>query len=77
MSADLEKYDLGPELAKFRFPTLVVTGRYDMNVAPSTAWKIHQRIPGSRFVAFERSGHLPYFEEPEAFTATIEQFLAR
>jgi len=77
LGADLEKYDLNPEIAKFRFPTLVVTGRYDINVAPSTAWKIHQKIPNSRFVVFEKSGHLPYFEEPEAFVAVLEDFLAR
>jgi proline iminopeptidase len=75
LNGDLEKYDLGPELAKFHFPTLVITGRFDINVAPSTAWKIHQRIAGSRFVVFERSGHLPYFEEPEAFVRTLEEFL--
>ena len=76
LGADLEKYDLNPELPKFRFPTLVATGRYDINVAPSTAWKIHQKIPNSRFVAFEKSGHIPYFEEPELFVSTIEDFLA-
>ena len=75
LNADLKQYDLNPELPKFRFPTLVLTGRYDMNVAPSVAWKIHNAIPGSRFVAFERSGHLPYFEEPEAFVRTVEEFL--
>ena len=76
IGADLEKYDLNPELAKFRFPSLVVTGRYDINVAPSTAWKIHQKIPNSQFVVFEKSGHIPYFEEPEKFVSTIEDFLA-
>jgi len=76
LGADLEKYDLNPEIAKYRFPTLVVTGRYDINVAPSTAWKIHQKIPNSKFVAFEKSGHLPYFEEPDRFVAVIEDFLA-
>jgi proline iminopeptidase len=76
LGADLEKYDLNPELPKFTFPTLVATGRYDINVAPSTAWKIHQKIPHSQFVVFEKSGHLPYFEEPEAFVTTIEDFLA-
>ena len=53
--------------APFRMPTLVMTGRYDINVAPSTAWKIHKAIPGSRWEVFENSGHLPYFEEPEKF----------
>jgi len=76
LNADLARFDLNPELAKFRFPTLVGTGRYDFNVAPSTAYHIHKAIPGSRFVVFERSGHLPFFEEPEAFRRVLEEFLA-
>jgi len=77
LNQDLKRYDLNPELPKYRFPALVVTGRYDMNVAPSVAWKIHQAIPGSSFHVFEKSGHLPYFEERAAFVATLEEFLAR
>lgn len=76
LNADLARYDLNPELPKFRFPTLVVTGRYDMNVAPAVAWKIHKAIPNSEFTVFEKSGHLPYFEEPEAFVRRLEAFLA-
>ena len=75
ISNDLARYDLNPELPKFKFPTLVITGRYDINVAPSVAWKIHKAIPGSRFVVLERSGHIPYFEEPEAFGKALGEFL--
>jgi proline iminopeptidase len=75
LNADLKQYDLNPELPKYRFPTLVLTGRYDLNVAPSVAWKIHNAIPGSKFVVFEESGHLPYFEEPGKFVKTIEGFV--
>jgi len=75
LNQDLKKYDLNPELPKYRFPTLVVTGRYDMNVAPSVAWKIHQAIPGSVFHVFEKSGHIPYFEERPEFVSTLEGFL--
>jgi proline iminopeptidase len=75
LNADLKRFDLNPELPKFRCPTLVITGRYDMNVAASVAWKIHKAIPNSQFVVFEKSGHLPYFEEPEKFVQTIEGFL--
>jgi proline iminopeptidase len=73
--ADLDKYDLGPELKKFRFPTLVINGRFDANVAPSVAYKIHESIPGSRLVLFERSGHLPFFEERDDFVRLVEGFL--
>jgi len=72
---DVQRFDLNPELRKFKFPTLVITGRYDINVAPSVAFKIHKAIPGSKFVVLERSGHLPFFEEPEAFVRAVEGFL--
>lgn len=75
VNADLARFDLNPELPKLRMPALVLTGRFDANVAPSTAWKIHHAIPGSRFAVFETSGHLPFFEEPEAFVSTVEEFL--
>jgi len=75
LNADLAKYDMWPALRTLAMPTLVLTGRYDINVAPSTAWKIHQAIPGSRWEVFEHSGHLPYFEEPERFVQVVGDFL--
>lgn len=72
---DLQRFDLNPEIKKFKFPTLVITGRYDINVAPSVAYKMHKAIPGSKFVVFEKSGHLPFYEEPEAFVRALESFL--
>ncbi len=76
LNVDLARYDLNPELAKFRFPTLVMTGRYDINVAPSVAWKIHHAIPDSRFEVFETSGHLPFYEERDKFVQVVEGFLS-
>lgn len=77
VSSDLARFDLNPEIRKFRFPTLVISGRYDMNVAPLVAYRIHKNIPGSRFVVFEKSSHLPFTEEPEAFARTVEEFLGK
>lgn len=71
-SADL---DLSQKLAGFTFPTLVITGRYDMNVAPLTAWRLAHAIPGAKLVFFEHSGHLPSYEEPERYVAVLEEFL--
>lgn len=76
LNNDLKQLDLNPELPKFHFPTLVLAGRFDANVAPSVAWKIHHLISGSEFTVFERSGHLPFFEEPESFIQRVERFLA-
>jgi proline iminopeptidase len=68
--------DLTPKLAGFQFPTLVITGRYDMNVAPLTAWRLAHAIPGAKIVFFEQSGHLPSYEEPDKYVAIIEDFLS-
>ena len=75
LNADLAKYDMWPILPTLTMPTIVMTGRYDFNVAPSTAWKIHQGIPNSKWEVFEKSGHLPYYEEPEKFVQVVERFL--
>jgi len=71
-TADL---DLTPKLAGFQFPTLVINGRYDMNVAPLTAWRLAHAIPGAKIVFFEHSGHLPSYEEPEKYVEVLEGFL--
>ena len=75
LNGDLGKIDMWPALASLHMPTIVMTGRYDINVAPSTAWKIHNAIRGSQWQVFEKSGHLPYFEEPAAFVKVVEGFL--
>ena len=75
VSKATENLDLTSKLAGFNFPTLVINGRYDMNVAPLTAWRLKQAIPGAKVVFFEHSGHLPSYEEPERYLQVLEDFL--
>lgn len=72
-----ENLDLTPQLANFKFPTLIITGRYDMNVAPLTAWRLAHGIPGAQLVFFEKSGHLPAYEEPDKYLQVLDEFLKR
>ena len=67
--------NLDPKLADFKFSTLVINGRYDMNVAPLTAWRLAHAIPGAKVVFFEQSGHLPAYEEPDKYIEVLESFL--
>ena len=69
------KLNLTSKLGEFQFPTLVINGRYDMNVAPLTAWRLAHAIPGAKVVFFEHSGHLPSYEEPEKYIEVLEGFL--
>ncbi len=73
--SDLKGFDLMPAAGQFRFPVLIITGRFDINVPPIVAYRIHQAIPNSEFKVFERSGHLPFYEEPDVFAAVLERFL--
>ena len=75
MSEGVATRDFSADLPKFRCPTLVLNGRYDMNVAPLTAWKMAHEIPGAKLVFFEESGHLPSYEEPERYRVVLEDFL--
>lgn len=76
INRDLQRFDLNPELPKFHFPTIVMTGRFDMNVAPVVAYKIHKAIPQSQFVVFDQSGHMPFYEQPDKFIETVNSFLS-
>jgi proline iminopeptidase len=67
--------DLTTALSKFNFPVLVITGRFDMNVAPLTAWRMYKAIPGAKFEVFEKSGHLPSYEEPDKYVSVVDDFL--
>ena len=46
-----------------------------MNVAPLTAWRTAHEIPGAKLVFFEKSSHLPSYEEPEKYRSVMEAFL--
>ena len=51
---DVEAHGLTAEdLKRLSMPVLVTTGRFDAHVAPRTAWRIHQAIPGSQFVVWD------------------------
>jgi proline iminopeptidase len=75
VSQSAESLDLNAAAAKFTCPTLVLTGRYDMNVAPLNAWRMAHQIPNAKIVFFEESSHLPAYEEPEKYLQVLEDFL--
>jgi proline iminopeptidase len=75
VSKSAGEMDLTAQIKEFRFPVLVITGRYDMNVAPLTAWRMAHEIPGAKIVFFEKSGHLPAYEEPGKYLKVLDGFL--
>jgi pimeloyl-ACP methyl ester carboxylesterase len=65
------------ELEKIAVPSLVIWGAHDLLISPETGRRAAARLPHAEFVLFDKSGHLPMEEEPEAFLSTILPFLER
>ena len=60
-----------------RAPTLVLAGRHDRACTIEAAEAIAAGIDGAELVVFERSAHMAFVEEPEAYIATVRSFLLR
>lgn len=66
-----------PRLGKISAPTLILVGEDDFNCPPSRAEIMHERIPDSELVVFQRSGHFTHVEEPETFFDAVLGWLRR
>ena len=71
----LTGWDITDRLHEITTPTLLISGRHD-EATPLIVGTIHERIPGSEWVIFEESSHLPHIEEPDGFLDAVERFLA-
>jgi proline iminopeptidase len=72
----LRGWEAAAAAPSLRAPTLLAHGRHDY-VVPWTLWEpVLPTLPTARLQLFEKSGHQPFFEEPEAFADTLASFLA-
>lgn len=69
----LGDYDLIPELESVHVPAFFVHGRHDPIPLEST--ERAARAMRARLLVLERSGHVPYVEQPDALFNAIGQFL--
>lgn len=58
-------------------PVLVLAGRHDRTCVPAAAEATAKGIPLAELRIFEHSGHMTFVEEPEAYLATVRDFLNR
>lgn len=55
-------------------PTLIVWGENDTVIPISDGQKLHDEIPGSRFVVLKNCGHIPQEERSEVFVNLVAEF---
>jgi 3-oxoadipate enol-lactonase len=70
--ADATAVDVAPRV---RVPCLCVTGTEDRYAPPGAARAFADSIPGATYRELPGCGHMPFFEEPEAFSGCLEGFL--
>ena len=75
VTGSLKTWDIVDRLGEIRVPTLVTSGRHD-EATPLIARTVHEGIPGSQWVLFEESSHMPHAEEPERYMAVLDGFLS-
>jgi proline iminopeptidase len=69
--------ELEDRLAEIGHPVLVLAGRLDRTCTPEAAESMAAGIPGAELRIFERSGHMTFVEEQDAYVVTVRDFLDR
>jgi len=70
-----QAWEAAADAGSLRVPLLVALGRHDY-VSPSVLWDpVLPALPAATAVVFERSGHQPFYEEPERFTSVVTDWM--
>jgi pimeloyl-ACP methyl ester carboxylesterase len=71
------RFDYSGRLGEVCPPTLVLAGRHDPQMPPACSEELAAGIPHAQLAVFERSGHYPFIEEPDAFWEALRRFLTQ
>jgi len=75
MSASIIDFDLRPQLAAIRQPTLILWGAKDPVAPPQDAPLLKSKIPHAALKVLDQCGHSPMQDQPELFNREVENFL--
>lgn len=68
-------FDSSGRAENIHAPTLVLNGSEDRIVSPESARELARRIPDSRYLEIEGSGHLLFIERSDEFNDAVMDFL--
>jgi proline-specific peptidase len=71
----LKDWTIRDRLHEIRVPALLLSGAHD-EATPAIVGEVAERIPNAGWILFEQSSHTPHLEEPAAFEAAVNGFLA-
>jgi class 3 adenylate cyclase len=67
--------DIRHILPSIRIPTLILHATGDRVVPAQAGRYMAERIPHARFVEVDSTDHLPFYDKPDEFIRTIQEFL--
>jgi pimeloyl-ACP methyl ester carboxylesterase len=76
VQALLARPEAGSVLQQVRCPTLVLSGREDLNSPPPQNLEMSQLIPGAVLAIIEHCGHMSMLEQPAELTRQLCAWLA-
>lgn len=72
----ISQVDTTARLPQLKVPVLVIAGALDLGTPPAMAEIIARATPGARLVVLPDASHLSVLEQPEAFTACVQDWLS-
>lgn len=75
-TANYGSIEVEDRLGSIPQPVLVLCGRHERTCPLAASEAIAAGIPDAQLVVFERSAHMAFIEEPEAYLAAVRSFLS-
>ncbi|RTL43038.1 MAG: alpha/beta fold hydrolase [Burkholderiales bacterium] len=72
----ISQVDTTRRLPAIAVPTLVIAGELDAGTPPAMAERIAAAVPSAKLVVLHEASHLSVLEQPAAFAATLDAWLA-
>jgi len=72
----IKRHDTTARLRQIRKPTLVIAGELDAGTPVAMSQLIAREIPNARLIVLPQASHLSVLEQPVAFEAAVQGFLA-
>lgn len=76
-TAEYGGIEVEDRLGELAHPVLVLVGRHDRTCSVAAAEAIARGVPGAELVVLEDSGHMGYYEQPDAYLGAVRDFLRR
>ncbi|HEX7367063.1 MAG TPA: alpha/beta hydrolase [Pelobium sp.] len=77
MAKSAIRHNMAKDLHKIKVPVALIWGKDDKITPPEVALEFNQLLPNSVLSWIDECGHAPMMEQPQAFNAQLENFLAQ